>query len=205
PCNWTFRELLFGYEHAARSPDLREALAKPADLYFSNYVFTSPLLEHVPRSCKRVVETHDLLARQFALAERRAAPGDPLVEAREAWWLRLELELYRLFDAVAMIAPEELAFVQSQGITHAAYVPQMCPAGAGAVARGENARFDLLFVGSDAEINVQGITWFYRNVYVPYLWRHRVRWAVVGDVCQRFQVHDAYVTRLARVEGPTDD
>lgn len=206
-CWFTFRDLLFGYEHLARSRVARAALARPADLFFTNYVFTAALLDHVPRDCRRVVETHDLMTRQFALAERESAgahgAADPLARAREDFWLRTEMELYRLFDGVIMINADELKFVKSLGAAHARYVPQLYEATALA-APPAGHDFDLLFVGSEVPINVRGMTWFYHHVYVPYLWRHGVRLGIVGNVCKRLDIHDAHVTRLSRVDGPLD-
>lgn len=206
-CSFTFRDLLFGYERLARSRVTREALAQPADLFFTNYVFTAALLDHVPRTCRRVVETHDLMTRQFALAERESiAPdgiADPLARAREEFWLRTEVELYRFFDGVVMINADELEFVKSLGATNARYVPQLYEAAA-LTAPPAGHEFDLLFVGSEVPINVRGLTWFYHHVYVPYLWRHGVRLGIVGNVCKHLDLHDAHVTRLSRIEGPLD-
>jgi hypothetical protein len=129
PCAFTFRDQLFAYERVARLPEAASALGGPADLFFTNYVFTSPLLRAAHGSCKRVLESVDILAPQFALAERDGRPqgpgaGDPLAAARQSFLLRTELDLYRLYDAVIMINPEELAFARSRGVANASYVPQ---------------------------------------------------------------------------------
>ena len=205
---FNFQQLLFTYERAAQLRRFQEPLGRPADLFFTNYVFTSPLLEGVPPTCKRVVETVDLMTRQFSIAERDASaragqPLDSLFAAREAFWLRSELEMYRLFDAQIMINADELSFVESQGARNAYYVPQMYPVPATPTAPQEHD-YDLLFVGSAAPINIRGIRWFYENVYVPYLWQHGVRLAVVGDVCCYLDWHDANVNLLGRVSGPLE-
>ncbi len=202
------RELLFGYEHAARRPHIARALARPADLCFTNYVFSTPVLRHLPRSCKRILETHDMLATQFAMAERHAtaasgAVADPLAGIRESYVLRTELELYRLYDHVIMINEQELAFVRSRGVANASYVPQAyAPIRLPVRAEYEH---DLIFVGSAAPINTLGIGWFYRHVYIPYLWRHRVRLVIVGGVCAHLDCRDAYVTLLPQVNGSLAD
>ncbi len=207
PHEWGFRDLLFAYEHAAKAPRVRAALAEPADLFFTNYVFTTPLLDHLPRSCKRVLETVDVMTNQFAIAEEQVhaaqrGPSDPLAPARKAFWHRVELELYELYDAVIMINPDELRFVKSQTQVRAVYVPQMYTSvTAESAARRQNFDFDLIFVGSEAPINTRGITWFYQHVYVPYLWRRGVRLAIVGGASQFLDVHDAHITRFGRVEG----
>ena len=62
-------------------------------------------------------------------------------------------------------------------------------------------KFDLLFVASGVPLNVRGISWFHEHVYLPYLRRHKVRLAIAGNVCRHFQVQDAYIHRLFRIEG----
>lgn len=211
-CASQLRDMLYAYDHIAESPQLRQALTGPADLFFTNYAFTAPLLAHVPPSCRRVMESCDILTRQFDMAERlwsgvdEVAPA-PLADARNRFLLGLELELYRLFDVVVMISQDERRFVEARGITNALYVPQMCEP---SLARKHSSparepEFDLIFVGSDVIPNVRGMQWFYRNIYVPYLWRQKVRLAIVGGVCSHLDMQDAYVKRFAWVQGPLDD
>ena len=207
---FTLRELLFAYEHACKSPDLVKALAEPADLFFTNYVFTSPLLAHIPRTCKRVVETVDILAPQFAANERQGSLSkqgceDPLAQARQAYLLERELELYRLYNAALMITEQELETVRAHGISNGHYVPQAYVPTRLAPTTNAEHEYDLLFVGSSAPINAQGINWFYRNVYIPFLWRHNVRLAIVGGVCQYLDFHDLHVTLIPEAKESLTD
>ncbi len=203
PAGFSLREQLFAYEHACKSEVLAQALVEPADLLFTNYVFTSPLLAHIPRSCTRVLETVDVLAPQFAAAENQGTlPSEgcrnPLDRARLAYLLSRELDLYALFDAVIMITERELETVRTLGISNAYYVPQAYPLARKEPGPWTNQEYDLLFVGSNAPINAQGIRWFYRHVYVPYLWRRQVRLAIGGGVCQHLNFHDMNVTLLPK-------
>src|SRR5581483_11633322 len=58
-------DLLFSYARLAERDEVRRLLTEPADVFFTNYFFTCSLLPHLPDACKRVVETHDLMAGQF--------------------------------------------------------------------------------------------------------------------------------------------
>jgi glycosyltransferase involved in cell wall biosynthesis len=49
------------------------------------------------------------------------------------------------------------------------------------------------------------LTAFYRQIYVPYLRKHRVRLAVIGKVCDRLDFDDWYVTKLGVVEDRLEE
>jgi Glycosyl transferases group 1 len=208
--NFAFRDLLFAFDHACRAPKLRDALAAPADLLLTNYVFTAPLVQYLPPGCKRVLETLDIMTQQFAFAEREkggATPADrgSLAAARDSYLFGVELDLYRLFDATIMINRDEHERVTAHGMGHSYYVPQMfSPKPLAGVGGRSHYDYDLIFVGSGAPINARGLTWFYRNVFVPYLWRHGVRMLVIGAVCDALPFGDANVTLLRQVEGTLD-
>jgi hypothetical protein len=200
PSQFTMREQLFAYEHACRSSAVAQALGAPADLFFTNYVFTTPLLQLLPPSCKRILESVDILAPQFALAERQHGPAttaiDPLASARQAFVLQVELDLYRLYDAVLMINERELEFVRSRGVGNALHVAPAYDAPATAPPARADHDHDLIFVASNAPVNAQGMIWFYRQVYVPYLWRHGVRMLIVGGVCPFLPFQDRHITLI---------
>jgi glycosyltransferase involved in cell wall biosynthesis len=204
---FTLREQLFAHERAALVPAVRAALSEPADVFFTNYVFTTPFVAHLPASCRKVLETVDVLTEQFAVAERQLGlPAGPCDHGRKQFLLRTELDLYRLYDAIIMINERECEVVRSHGVPHASYVPQAFVGGQGEPrAPWHEPKYDLIFVGSDAAINVTGVNWFYRNVYVPYLWRYGVRWLVVGGVNRLIDFADAYITRMPEVIGSLSD
>lgn len=211
PTTSSLREMTFAFERLAQSPRLREALSGSADLFFTNYVFTSPIMEHLPRSCRRVLESIDIMTHQFTLAEKygwesTGASDDALANALAAFSIRVEMDLYRLYDAVIMINADEQKLALAHGVTHTFYVPQMYEAATkpGASTPTDH-KFDLIFVGSDHVPNSRGMDWFYRNVYVPYLWRHKVSLALVGRVCNCLDFQDAYLTRFSWVNGALDD
>ncbi|MGL6096433.1 MAG: glycosyltransferase, partial [Fimbriiglobus sp.] len=177
PAPATFREQLEMYVTAARDPRVIAAFDRPADVLFTNYVYTAPLARLRPPGCRAVVETHDVMAEQSriqAIVDRPpgvAAP--PLLDRGRDFLRRVELDLYGMFDAVIMISRDELADVGWFGATNAHYVPQFA-AKTAACGTAPDAPFDLLFVGSDVAPNVAGLRWFYRSVFVPHLWHRGV-------------------------------
>jgi hypothetical protein len=205
PTRLSLREQLFAAEHASQSPAAARALGAPADLIFTNSVLTSPLLRLLPKSCKRVLESAGALAPQFAPPSHQpgAAGQDPLGPARQAFLLRTELELYRLYDAILLTDERAVEFVRTQGLGNAGHVPQArIPFDAGP-ARRAAPEHDLVVTGGDAPASAHGITWFYRHVYVPYLWRRGVRLLVAGAVCNALDFRDLHVTlRLDIAESP---
>jgi glycosyltransferase involved in cell wall biosynthesis len=201
---WAFRDVMAAMTTVAGSEPGRTFLGRPADVFVTNYVFTAPLIEHLPRGCKRVLETVDLMAEQFAMADTPSAKPDPLRQASREYLLRVELEQYRLFDACAMINPDEESRVRARGLNHAFYVPQVCDRPPASSGPAPAPAYDLLFVGSANPINSAGLRSFYDHVFVPYLRRHGVTLAVVGGVAASAP-DDAQVHRLGRVDGPLSD
>jgi glycosyltransferase involved in cell wall biosynthesis len=204
----TLRDQLFTYDRAADRRRTREAFARPADLYVTNYVFTAPLTRLLPTGCKRVVETIDVFADQIRLhsLERlltHQIPAPTLVDLQREYLLGIELDLYRLFDATIMISREELETVTRAGATNVHYVPRFA-AQRGPVGTDPDPLYDLLFVGSDIRPNVEGMNWFYRQVYVPYLWPRGVRLGIAGRICEAVDFADQHVTRLGIVKGSLD-
>jgi glycosyltransferase involved in cell wall biosynthesis len=209
---WSFRGQFFCYSQIARFESFRQLVREGHDLFFTNYVFTAPLLEQFPRGCTRLLEAHDLISNSFALNERLSNPGrDPLASARDDFLRNMEMELYKLFDGVLFINEQESNLVQADhpGRTH--FIPPMMPWETRPAATGGNTtmftreRFDLIFVGSNAAPNVRGLTAFYRQIFVPYLRKHRVRLAVIGNVCDRLDFDDWYVTKLGVVKGDLEE
>ena len=118
--------------HACSTAKLRDVLAAPADLFLTNYVFTSPLVPFLPTGCKRVAGNcrhHDPAVCLHRAQKGGPAPADrgALAAAHDSYLFNVELDLYRLFDATIMINRNEHELVKSRGINHSFYVPQMYP------------------------------------------------------------------------------
>ena len=205
--DFTFRGLLFDHRRIAHSDFFRTLAGQGYDLFLTNYVFSSPLLEALPKGCLKLLEALDIMTHSFALNERILNPGrDPMSRARDQFIWRTELELYRLFDGVLFLNEQERRLVASRHPERTHTVPPMMPweirnEREVETAPAAEATFDLIFVGSDAHANVRAITSFYREVFVPYLRKHQVRMAVVGKVCDRLEFCDWYVTKLGVIPG----
>jgi glycosyltransferase involved in cell wall biosynthesis len=183
--------------HAAMCEDagFRAAISQPADLVFLNYVFSSPLLDFAPPNAARVLESHDIMSKQFQIRDQ--APN------RLQHHLRTEFDLYRLYDSVLMINEDEAKLAKERSASNAVYVhrPVDCvPDPTASKADGEY-RFDILFVGSNHIPNIEGVNWFYDAIFCPRLKSHGLRWGVVGDVCDALEIKDPQVELLGRVDN----
>ncbi|HTY22686.1 MAG TPA: hypothetical protein VMC85_06120 [Desulfomonilaceae bacterium] len=104
----TFHSMLEANRVAIVDPRLQEELAR-ADIFFTNYVYTAPFLEHLPKHCVSIVETHDLQSSQQTCLLRGWSPrsgnvGTPECQALYKSLLAEELALLNLFDFVIAIA-----------------------------------------------------------------------------------------------------
>jgi glycosyltransferase involved in cell wall biosynthesis len=186
---WDFGSYLAGHARLADKPEIRDWLSQPADVAFLNYVFATPLLDALPTSAYRVLETYDLMSHQFL--EHRGSPE--LVRRL----LDCEFDLYRLYNSVLMLNHEEAQCAQEHGVANLVYVPpsvDLVPEGDEQV-----AHYDILFVGSDHAPNVEGVNWFYDHVFRPLLKPRGLRWAICGSVCRKLRFKDPAVIRLASV------
>jgi glycosyltransferase involved in cell wall biosynthesis len=207
----TMRGKLLAHLEMAQTERFRKIAGEGYDLFFTNYVFTSPLLESLPPGCKRLLEAVDLMSEAFDVNERAENPGgEALAGARKSFYLNLEHELYQLYDGVMFINDDERRQVQAACPAPVFTVPPMMPWEAQADRddrgqRSENESFDLIFVGSGAHMNVRGFDFFYHEIYVPFLRKHRVRIAVVGTVGDALDFDDCYVTKFGHIAGRLDD
>jgi hypothetical protein len=208
--SFTFEGLMDTYCRLKSSRALLRCLRAGADLFFANYFFSAPLLDLLPRSCKRVLETCDILTDQFLAHERASASGDdgrsgPLTPARRRYFLGIETSLFRLYDATILIQPDELQSVTGADDCNLHYVPRMhSPSEAPPKDLSGPPRYDLLFIGSDHLPNREGINWFCRHVYDPYLSKHKVRLAIVGQVCNHVDYASPCVEKLGVVTNSSN-
>jgi glycosyltransferase involved in cell wall biosynthesis len=182
-------------QHAALCDvaEVRRAFGAPADVVFLNYFFAASFLDLAPRNALRILETHDIF---FSNPARWRLP--PVTNQHH---LRMELELYGLFDAAIMLNPEEAELAVARGANNAVYIPQgMTPPPSTNPDQVSGPAYDLLFVGSAHEPNTAGAEWFHRHVFLPYLKNRGVTWAIAGSVCDRLRIRDRQVHRLGRVD-----
>lgn len=200
---WNFGSTLMSFEQAADLAPMRQALAAPADVFYTNYVFTTPLVRHLPAKCLRLLETHDIMSDQFELSGDSNPLPSRIRKGRKNFHYRLELDLYRMFDGVVMINDGEAARVRGDGAANTHYVPPCIPT-YGNPTENPSTIYDLLFVGSRSGINRNGIDWFLRNVFDPFLAGRGVRLAIVGDVCETLSYSHPNIAALGRVDTKLD-
>lgn len=189
---YTFGSCLMWHAALCEIPAVRELFAKPTDLVYLNYAFSAPLLDLAPKGARRVLESVDIMSRQYQLLRYA-----PIVQSHN---LRAELELYRLFDAVVMINEEEDAFARRRGAENTTYVPRSAPLPEEPYTFEQaQPHFDLLMVGSNHPPNVEGAAWFYEHIFRPRLKPHGLRWAIAGSMCDYLRIDDASVAMLGRV------
>jgi glycosyltransferase involved in cell wall biosynthesis len=205
--SYSFEGLLAAYCQLKSSNVLARAFMTPADLFFANYFFTAPLLDLLPRTCKRVLETHDLYTNAFYahaefLTGRDNLPLEPLDVIRKRFLIQVETSLFHYYDATIMIQPEELAHVQKLQECKAFHVPRWYPLGPAPSANADpDYQFDLLFVGSDHYLNQDGVNWFYQHVYEPYLSQDQVRWGLVGRIGEQARFAGPGIRKLGVLGG----
>src|SRR5262249_7080127 len=59
--------------------------------------------------------------------------------------------------------------------------------------------FELISVGDDSQVNLHGLAYFYRAIFVPFLRKHRLRMTIIGSVCNKLDFHDWYITKFSEV------
>ncbi|HWB07596.1 MAG TPA: glycosyltransferase family 4 protein [Pirellulales bacterium] len=188
---WDFGSYLAAHVRLARQPEIRQWLSQPADVAFVNYVFATPLLDSLPADAYRVLETYDIMSHQFLAHSGPTALVEPLLAS--------EFDLYRLYDSVLMISPEEEEVAREHGAANLAYMPPAVDVPPEGSEPAGSEDYDLLFVGSDHPPNVEGLNWFYTHVYLPLLKPKGVRWAICGSACRQLPFTDAGVIRLGLV------
>lgn len=190
---WNFRNYLLGHSELCNVPEFRAALSAPADLVFLNYVFSTPLLDAMPPGSRRILESVDIMSNQFLSRAK-----DPV---SFEYHLRMELEMYGLYDAVIMINEAEARLAHARSADNALYVPRAVEvAPLDARREHDSPPYDLLFVGSTHAPNVDGARWFYQHVFEPHLKPHGLTWAIVGSVCGELRMNDSSVTLLGQVD-----
>jgi glycosyltransferase involved in cell wall biosynthesis len=114
-----------------------------------------------------------------------------LARTRREFDLRIEVDLLRLFDRIIVGGSSDAELLRCR-FADRDRVFHIGPTTGddGPATPADNQDIDLLFVGSNRRRNAEGLRWFFRNVYVPFLRSHGVRLAVAGDVCAAVDFDD---------------
>jgi succinoglycan biosynthesis protein ExoO len=189
-------------------PRLQEEFA-PADISFTNYVYTSPFLRHLPRHCVSIVETHDLQSSQHTCLIRDSSPrsgsvGTPEGQALYKRLLGEEIALLNLFDFVIAIAGDDAeTMARHLPDGKVTYLPPVLVQQSTTIGYSE-PQYDLLFVGGHHAPNLMSIQRFYRETFIPFLKPRGVKLALAGKVGMLSGIDDEHVITLGTVENIAD-
>ena len=157
------------------------------DIVLISYAYWATLLTQkaLPKNTKFILDTHDFLTSQFQKGKR----------FKLGRFFEKEIAILQKFDQVLVISNEE-KYVFSQFISKPVAIATH--ALAANFNRSAEKKYDLLFVGSENSHNVNGINWFFNQVY-PIL-KTSVRIAIVGKVVHKVESY-SNVTKMAFVEN----
>jgi len=159
----------------------------PRAVLIVNYVDGLTQLNGIPHQ-QLVVETHDIKFINYRFQKHR--PANAL---RSIFKFRSEIALLRTAQAVIAISPTEAHFFRMLvDDAEVLYIPEYNQDDKGQEVETEDVEdflYDLVFVGSDNILNVEGLIGFLEE-HIPWLAKYRI--AVCGKVCQQ-----AAVTRIA--------
>ncbi len=175
-CAWRFRDLLYAYANFAESLAWLRVVGETPDIFFTHYIFTAPLVERLPASCRTIHVALDIMTEQFALTRGEGAA------ARKQFFRTLETRLYEMFDL--NLLPTQELFQQAEASFYQPtlrFVPVYLDClGERVQCAEDSCRYDLLFLGDDTAVHRQSLEWFYQHVYRLHLQPYRVRWAIAG-------------------------
>jgi len=164
---------------------MKAALASnPPKLAIGNYIFSRPIIDQMRQftagRTRYICEMHDLQSIQTAYYRHKLCGTPNLVDDEE---LTAEIAAADGFDKVIAITENEFRQMAARmnpaklvNLAVEVSVPQ------GIETPFPETAIDLLFVGSLHRPNVDGINWFYRNVFRPRL--DGLKLHVVGTVCK---------------------
>jgi glycosyltransferase involved in cell wall biosynthesis len=159
----------------------------PRAVLIVNYVDGLTQLNGIPHQ-QLVVETHDIKFINYRFQKHRPASA-----LRSIFKFRSEIALLSTAQAVIAISPTEAHFFRMLvDDAEVLYIPEYNQDGKGQEVETEDPEdflYDLVFVGSDNILNVEGLIGFLEE-QMPWLAKYRI--AVCGKVCQQ-----AAVTRIA--------
>jgi hypothetical protein len=204
----TFHSMLDANALAVNHPGLRDELAR-ANIFFTNYVYTTPFLEHIPRHAFSIVETHDIQSLQLTclMAGGQNVSAYGRTPAGQALFERLfceEIALLDRFDSVIAIAGDEAEILARSLLEgKVTYIPPVVVNQNPTSSKSE-PQYDLVFVAGHHPPNVRSIQEFYRDCFLPYLKPYGVRMALVGKVGPLSGIDDASVINLGFVQNLED-
>jgi glycosyltransferase involved in cell wall biosynthesis len=192
---WSLREHLAAFGMLASCRELQEEIEQ-ADILVSNNVASAALLNYTAPHCVSIVETHNRWAPLYTFF---SSGSTNLREEAD-----LEIELLARFDHIIAITPhEERSFSKHVSQDRVIYVPpyvtrSLCEP------KASSKLFDIGFLSSAWEPNVESIRDFYFESYLPRLKPRQTAFVLAGKVSDAFGIQDQSVHKLGWVERVAD-
>lgn len=186
------------YFDPALSAYARDLLARhPFDVIIVSYVFYSRVLESVPDSVLKVIDTLDVFSDRYRLYREHGQAGEFFSTGREGEALALDRA-----DAVLAIQEWDADHFRSLSRTPVAVVGHLAPVADRTPDPTAGDAPVMLFVGGPMGINAFGVVWFIERV-LPAV-RERVPEAelwLVGGICDRIRNAAPGVRRFGFVDA----
>ncbi len=197
PISFKFGELLFAANYLANSEPLKSLLKKQYDILFSNYAFTAPISLAANKTKLKVLETVDHLWEALAISN----PGFMKNPIDEATIKLIEFELYNLFEKIIFINNDELNNSPQNTKSSYAFIPPAWNLPVKTTSLNSESSIDMLFIGSNHRPNIDGLDFFYKNVFLPFIRPMGFKLTVAGKVCDYWPVEDPRVQKLGFYKG----
>lgn len=197
PISFKFGELLFAANYLANSEPLKSLLKKQYDILFSNYAFTAPISLAANKTKLKVLETVDHLWEALAISN----PGFMKNPIDETTIKLIEFELYNLFEKIIFINNDELNNSPQNTKSSYAFIPPAWNLPVKTTSLNSESSIDMLFIGSNHRPNIDGLDFFYKNVFLPFIRPMGFKLTVAGKVCDYWPVEDPRVQKLGFYKG----
>ena len=199
--HFKFGELLAAANRVANSEPVRSLLVNHYDMCYSNYVFTSPIAFALRNAPLKVLETVDHLWEAFA----RSGLSGNMAVGDASLLMKMEFELYTLFNKIVFVNNDEYRSTPPQAGISYSYIPPAVQCSVIAADAATDQPNDVLFIGSVHPPNIDGIHFFYNNVFVPFLRPKGITLTIAGKVCDCLRFDDGAVHKVGLVRGPLKD
>ena len=192
-----YGEFLSVADYVTKIEPLKSLLTKEYDLVFNNYCLTAPIAFAAKKAKLKVLETVDHLFNAIPISlGKKNQPEHDL-----SFYKTIEFDLYKIFDKILFINQSELMNTPKiKGLKYNC-IPPAWPFANLQSNHVENQNIDLLFLGGGNKPNLDGIDFFYNEVFFPYLRNKNIRLTVAGKVSNLWFVEDPMVKKLGFYSG----
>lgn len=196
-----YGEFLCVADYVTKIEPLKSLLKQNYDLVFNNYCLTAPIAFAAKKAKIKVLETVDHLFNAFPISlGKKNQPTCDLF-----FYKKVEFDLYKIFDKILFINQSELDNTPKiNGLSYEC-IPPAWPFENITQKKTNNSNVDVLFIGGGNKPNLEGLDFFYNEIFFPYLRNKNIKLTVVGKVCNSWYVEDPMVTKLGFYSGPISE